>query len=294
MVTRSTTATCLSHSAVRHRRDDVGGDDGDRLPAAGGGGHEARRRRAAPCRRPRPCATGTLPAATAEALRRVQPVGLDVEGVVPEVDAAGGQAEGDEREQRLRRARGQSSSTPAAPGAANTSRFFAHCSGRAVRSRPPANDAPAAGTTASAPATSSTITSPTPRGRRRRASPRRRPSRRRPTARPRPDRRGGRRARRGAVRPWRHRGSFPHRGARAPSVAVDAQLGGDHPSGREAEVLGERAQVDGERRRHEDDVVAARGVATERGQRVRTQPPVDDPRGEGAARLLDARRSAAP
>ena len=58
-------------------------------------------------------------------------------------------------------------------------------------------------------------------------------------------------------------------------------------------MLGDRAQVDGVRRRHQDDVVAARGVATEGGQRVRTQPPVDDPRGE-ARPACSTSRSDAP
>ena len=66
------------------------------------------------------------------ALGGVQAVGVGVVGVVEEVGAARGEAEADERDERLRGARRRSSSTPAAAGAANTRTFLVHCFGRAV------------------------------------------------------------------------------------------------------------------------------------------------------------------
>ena len=190
------------------------------------------------------------------ALHRVQPVGLDVEGVVPQVEPARRQAEGDEREERLPELR---------PVVEHARRAGSgeHEQVLAPLQWPGGADAGRRPTTPGPP--ERPLRRRRPRRRSRHPHPvvgvgehraRRRPSRRRPTARPRPDRRGGRRARRGAVRPWRHRDSFPHRARPSTVRRRRRPARWRPPSGCEAEVLGDRAQVDGVRRRHQHDVVA--------------------------------------
>ena len=277
MTTRSTTATCLSHSVYAIVVDDVGGDDAPpsasgRWPAAtrhaatrseraddlGGADRHDRRRRSG---------GGASPGGAGRPRRR----GRRSRG-------RGRSPPGRRRRTRAApaRARGQSSSTPAAPGAANTSRFLTHCSGRAVRThgRRPTTPRPPDDRVRRRRPRRRSPRSPTPRGRRRRASARRRASRRRPTARP------------SARPPWwassqawsrttlasprqfppsRRAGSTVRRRRRPSSVATTVRS--------EAEVVGERPQVDAERRRHEDDVVAARGDGDGGvGERVGTQP----------------------
>ena len=118
----------------------------------------------------------------AEALRRVDAVGLDVEGVVPEVDAAGGEAEGDERQHRAAERRPVVEHAGGAGGGEHE-----HVLDPLLRAGPCAAG-PWASAVVTAAAPASARPSPTRRGRRRRAARGRRASRRRPTARrpPRP------------------------------------------------------------------------------------------------------------
>ena len=126
----------LEHDAVADRQHDVGADDRNRLPSTGerrdpersgeehdadeaGGGDRDRRR-------PRSvgCASSGAPGRTRRRARRSRSTCRWRRGRTPRTRATPWQ--------RL----GASSSTPAAPGAANTSTFFSHCLGRPVRRSP--------------------------------------------------------------------------------------------------------------------------------------------------------------
>ena len=120
----------LEPDGVRRGEDDVGADDDRQLPA----GEEPD---------PDPAHESTTPTTwarrdrhlagrdRAEALLRVQAVGLDVERVVQEVRAACREAERDERDARCRGSRRARRARPPRPGPATTSTFLTHCFGRA-------------------------------------------------------------------------------------------------------------------------------------------------------------------
>ena len=200
---------------------------------------------------------------------------------------------------------GQLSSTPAAPGAAKTSRFFVHWSGRAVRSSAAPSDRGAVRRTGDgtppSTATSSLIT----------------PSSSPPAASARHRARSvvgvakhGVVAGRVAVRPELDPVAAAVAG-REPlvqpthllvtSTVSPIQLAGTARSRRrprarcttpgiDPEPVTERTQVCPERRRHQHDVVPAGLVATEHGQRLGPDPRAGDPLGEPLAVLVDLGR----
>ena len=86
------------------------------------------------CRRPWPCDRHDAGGDGSEALGRVDAVGLDVEGVVPQVDAAGGEAERDEGEQRPARSAGRRA--PRRRRARRNQDVLHPLPGRAVRTSP--------------------------------------------------------------------------------------------------------------------------------------------------------------
>ena len=115
--------------------------------------------------------TGTMPAAIGSgALHRVQPIGLDVEGVVPQVEPARRQAEGDEREERLPELRPVVEHARRA-GSGEHEQVLAPLQrpGRADQADRPTTRRRRPERPLGHGVSSSTITSPTPRGRRRRA-----------------------------------------------------------------------------------------------------------------------------